>query len=89
MINLFGERLLNMSVIAEIEELESALRLAGGAHHKYQSNFLNWVYDEQWAGFYAAYVLGNLGEITSLTKLTELLSSLLTQKTGPPRQPNT
>lgn len=40
------------------QQLRDALSAAGGAHHDYETNFLRGTRDEQWAGWYAAYVLG-------------------------------
>ena len=54
-------------------DLVSALNDAGQAHHDYESNFLKGERDEQWAGWYAAYVLGRLGDFTSPTSLTRWL----------------
>ena len=55
------------------DQLESALAAAGPAHHDYEVNFLGGQRDEQWAGFYAAYVLGRLDDFTQPTSLTKLL----------------
>ncbi len=55
-------------------DLENALRAAGTAHHEYETNFLNGKRDEQWAGWYAAYVLGRLGDFTSPTSLARWLA---------------
>ena len=57
------------------EALRSALAAAGAAHHEYESHYLNGVRDEQWAGWYAAYVLGHLGDFTSPSQLTEWLEA--------------
>ena len=54
-------------------DLENALQAAGQAHHEYETNFLEGERDEQWAGWYAAYVLGRLGDFTSPTSLTRWL----------------
>jgi len=43
-----------------LEDLENALSDAGDSHHDYELKKLNGVYDEQWAGWYSAYVLGRL-----------------------------
>ena len=59
-----------------IAELEAALQAAGNAHHEYESNFLKGERDPHWAGWYASYVLGSLGDFTTPTKLTELLLSV-------------
>ena len=46
---------------------------AGQAHHDYEAHFLRGVRDEHWAGWYAAYVLGRLGDFTTPTMLTQQL----------------
>ena len=56
-----------------VSDLESALRAAGQAHHDYQSGHLGGVHDEQWAGWYAAYTLGRVGDFISPTELTKML----------------
>jgi len=49
------------------------LSAAGSAHHEFEQNFLKGNRDEYWAGWYAAYVLGRLGEFTTPTQLTKWL----------------
>ncbi len=44
------------------QQLSETLTAAGSAHHDYESNFLGGARDEQWAGWYSAYVLGRLGD---------------------------
>ena len=51
------------------EELAAALTAAGGAHHDYESRFLEGRRDEQWPGWYAAYVLGRIGDKSNATTL--------------------
>lgn len=55
------------------DELEKALRAAGSAHHDYEQVALNGVYDELWPGFYAAFVLGRLGDFTTASTLSQWL----------------
>jgi hypothetical protein len=55
------------------EALVEALRAAGTAHHEYETRFLSGVRDEAWPGWYAAYLLGRLGDFTSPTDLSEWL----------------
>lgn len=57
-------------------ELREALSAAGSAHHEFEQNFLNGVRDEYWAGWYAAYVLGRLGEFATPTQLAEWLQDV-------------
>ena len=52
------------------QQLREALSSAATAHHDYQSNFLGGSRDQQWAGWYSAYVLGRLGHFTTPTLLT-------------------
>ena len=58
------------------ESVESALRAAGSAHHDFESNALKGEHDEHWAGWYAAYVLGRLGDFTTPTTLAGWLESV-------------
>ncbi len=58
------------------KQLRKALSSAGSAHHDYESNFLGGVRDEQWAGWYSAYVLGRLGDFTMPTLLTQWLGEV-------------
>ncbi len=55
------------------EKLVQALGAAGPAHHDYEQNVLAGVRDEQWAGFYAAYVLGRLEDFAPPSSLVRWL----------------
>ena len=61
--------------LPKIEEIENALSDAGSAHHEYEQVVLNGVRDELWPGFYAAYVLGKLGNFTKPSILSGLLET--------------
>lgn len=50
--------------------LAAALAAAGSAHHEYETEALGGVRDAQWAAFYAAFVLGRLGEFAPPSVLT-------------------
>ena len=56
------------------EQLVDALQAAGSAHHDFESNALNGVHDQQWAGWYAGYVLGRLGDFATPTVLAGWLT---------------
>ena len=56
--------------------LEQALKDASTSHHNYEENVLGGVRDERWSGWYAAYVLGRLGDFTSPSELSRLLESV-------------
>ena len=56
--------------------LEQALRDASASHHNYEENVLDGVRDQYWSGWYAAYVLGRLGDFTSPSELSSLLESV-------------
>ena len=58
-----------MQEIPSHDALAAALRAAGAAHHEYETRFLDGVRDEQWPGWYAAYVLGRLGDFATPTHL--------------------
>lgn len=64
-----------MSTIPSYEELVAALASATEAHHEYERRFLGGVLDEQWPGWYAAYVLGRVGDFASPTDLASWLAS--------------
>ena len=57
------------------EELVKALQAAGTAHHDFETNVLHGVRDEHWAGWYAAYVLGRLGDFVTPSRLSNWLST--------------
>ena len=58
------------------EQLRQALAAAGSAHHDYEASFLGGARDQQWAGWYSAYVLGRLGDFTTPTLLTRWLEAV-------------
>jgi len=60
----------------EEQRLKEALAAAGSAHHDYESNYLNGVRDAHWAGWYAAYVIGRLGDFTTPTSLSRWLEEV-------------
>jgi len=45
--------------------ITEALSAAASAHREYERTALEGMRDEQWAGFYAAFVLGRLGHFHS------------------------
>ena len=53
-----------------------ALSAASSAHHEYEQTVLNGVRDELWTGFYAAFVLGRLGNFTAASTLAALLEEV-------------
>ncbi len=57
-------------------DLAAVLSDAGSAHHEYEETALKGVHDELWAGFYAAYVLGRLGDFTAASRLATLLEEV-------------
>lgn len=58
------------------DELVAALTAAGKAHHEFETVTLEGERDELWAGFYAAYVLGRLGDFTSPSRLAGILEAV-------------
>ena len=56
------------------ESLERALADAGSAHHDYEQVALGGERDELWPGFYAAYVLGRVGDFVSPSSLSQWLN---------------
>ena len=65
-----------MAVNPSEKEIKRALILAGSAHHEYEQKILRGVRDTQWAGWYAAYVLGHLGNFTSPSLLTRWIEKV-------------
>jgi hypothetical protein len=57
------------------DQLKEALDAAGSAHHEYQTNALRGVRDDRWAGWYAAYTLGRLGDFASPSDLAQWLEA--------------
>jgi hypothetical protein len=55
------------------DELEKALSEAGSAHHDYEQVVLGGKRDERWAGFYAAYALGRMGDFAAASALSRWL----------------
>ena len=66
----------NVYSVPTKEQLIQILSAAGSAHHDYESNFLQGARDEQWAGWYAAFILGRLGDLTTPTLLTRWLEEV-------------
>ena len=64
-------------------ELERALVAASVAHHDYEQNRLGGVRDDQWPGWYAAYVLGRLGDFASPSELAAWLEGVETEHGWP------
>lgn len=56
------------------EELVAALKAAGSAHHDYETHVLSGERDMQWPGWYAAYVLGRVGDFITPSQLAHWLS---------------
>ena len=57
-------------------DLAEVLSTAGSAHHEYEQTALKGKRDELWAGFYAAFVLGRLGDFTAASRLAALLEEV-------------
>ena len=56
--------------------LAAALAAAGAAHHEYEEVALAGVRDEGWPAFYAAYVLGRVGDFIAPSRLAALLEAV-------------
>jgi hypothetical protein len=57
-------------------ELAAALSDAADAHHELEEHALASERDEQWAAFYAAFVLGRLGPFTTPSRFATLLAEV-------------
>lgn len=53
-----------------------ALVAANLLHDEYERVVLKGFVDEHWAGFYAAYLLGRLGEFAAPSRLAQLLAEV-------------
>ena len=62
------------------EDIYHTLLAAAKAHHEYQDNILGGVRHEQWAGWYAACVVGRLGEFTTPSQLSHWLDEVNEEK---------
>lgn len=56
------------------EQIVVALQAAGTAHHDFEVNALQGRRDERWSGWYAAYLLGRLGDFVAPTVLAGWLA---------------
>ena len=56
--------------------LAQALSAAGSAHHDYERIALMGARDDLWPGFYAAFVLGRLGDVAPASRLAALLEEV-------------
>ncbi len=56
--------------------LGAALIAADAVHAEYERVALKGVVDASWAGFYAAYVLGKVGEFVEASRLAELIEEV-------------
>ena len=73
-----GDTKERMNQQPQFSELATALRAAGSAHHEYEQTVLNGVFDEQWSMFYAAFVLGRVGDFATPSALTSWLEEVRT-----------
>lgn len=66
-----------MADLPSRESLAAALMQAAEVHDDYERVVLKGVVDERWSGFYAAYVLGRVGDFTGPGRLAVLLEEVL------------
>ena len=57
------------------DDLARALAAAAESHHDYEQVTLRGARDEQWSGFYAAYVLGRFGDFAVPSALSAWLEA--------------
>lgn len=69
-----------MTSLPTHRQLVAALYSAQKAHHEFESNFLGGKRHIQWAGWYAAYVLGRLGDFSTPTLMTHWLEDVLAEE---------
>ncbi len=65
-----------MAALPSRARLEAALAAAETAHAEYERIVLKGVADNQWPGFFAASVLGRLGEFTPASRLAILIEEV-------------
>ena len=53
--------------------LKSALEEAADYHHEYEANVLGGTYDEAWADWYGAFLIGKIPELEHPSKVVEAL----------------
>lgn len=58
------------------DQLQAALEGAAAVHHEYEVESLGGRRDELWPGFYAAYVLGRLGDFAPCSRLSAVLADV-------------
>lgn len=58
----------------EKEVIQAALSGAAKAHHEYEREYLDGERDDDWAGWYAAFVLGRVGPFVAPSQLALWLS---------------
>lgn len=59
------------------QSLTEALTAAAASHHDYETHVLKGERDQQWPGFYAAYIVGRLGDFVPPSKLNDWLAAVL------------
>ncbi len=57
----------------EQNTLKDALLEAAEYHHEYETNLLGGMYDEAWADWYGAFLIGKVAELSNPSYLTQLL----------------
>jgi len=65
-----------MTTLPTKQQLQETLLAAGKSHHEFQENFLEGVWHKQWYIWYAAFVLGRLGNFTTPTLLTQWIMEI-------------
>jgi hypothetical protein len=69
-----------MATLPTKQQLMKTLISAAKAHHEFQTNVLDGVRHEQWAGWYSAYVLGRLDDFTRPSLLTGWMEEITDEK---------
>jgi len=71
-------------MLPTVGQIQRALEAAGAAHHQYEQHVLRGRRDEQWAGWYAAYVLGRLGDVATPAVMTAWMAETETARPWAP-----
>jgi len=64
-----------MNTLPSKDELSRTLDTAWDVHREFQKVYLKGVRDEAWPSWYAAFVIGRLGDFTVASLLTKLLEA--------------
>ncbi|MEJ0013532.1 MAG: hypothetical protein WDM94_13110 [Bauldia sp.] len=65
-----------MADLPDRDTLADALAIADAVHEEYERSALKGMGDDKWPGFFAAFVIGRLGEFVAASRLALLLEEV-------------